>query len=61
MKQQMAANRVRELEQKHRTLDQEVSRLERRAYLTPLEQRHVTDLKKEKLRTKDLLASLRRG
>jgi len=61
MKYEPAENHVHELEQKHRTLDQEVSRLERRLYLTPLEQRHVTDLKKEKLRTKDLLFSLKRG
>ena len=59
MKKVMAENRVHELEQRHRTLDQEVSRLERRAYLTPIEQRHVTDLKKQKLRTKDLLFMLR--
>jgi uncharacterized protein YdcH (DUF465 family) len=61
MKQALTENRVHELEQKHRTLDQQVSRLERRTYLTPLEQRQVTDLKKEKLRTKDLLFSLRRS
>ena len=61
MKYELAENRVHELEQKHRNLDQQVSRLERRLYLTPLEQRHVTDLKKEKLRTKDLLFSLKRG
>jgi len=60
MKHELAENRVQALEEKHRTLDQEVSRLERRAYLTPVEQRHITDLKKEKLRTKDLLFSLRR-
>lgn len=54
-------DRVHELEQKHRMLDAEVSRLERRVYLTPVEQRLMTDLKKQKLRTKDELMAIRRG
>jgi uncharacterized protein YdcH (DUF465 family) len=49
------------LEQKHRVLDAEISRLDRQAHLTPQEQRAVAELKKEKLRTKDLLANIRRG
>jgi uncharacterized protein YdcH (DUF465 family) len=53
-------DRVHELELRHRRLDDEVTRLERRAYLTPPEQRHMTNLKKEKLRTKDELMALRR-
>jgi uncharacterized protein YdcH (DUF465 family) len=61
MKYELAENRVHELEQRHKSLDQAVSRLERRLYLTPLEQRQVTDLKKQKLRTKDLLFSLKRS
>jgi len=54
------ASNVSELERRHRELDAEVSRLERRAYLTPDEQRLMTDMKKEKLWAKDQIASLRR-
>jgi hypothetical protein len=55
------ASSVSELERRHRELDVEVSRLERRAYLTPTEQRLMTDMKKEKLWAKDQIASLRRS
>jgi uncharacterized protein YdcH (DUF465 family) len=55
------ASSVSELERRHRELDSEVSRLERRAYLTPAEQRMMTDMKKEKLWAKDQIASLRRS
>ncbi|HEY2404550.1 MAG TPA: YdcH family protein [Polyangiaceae bacterium] len=51
---------LRELEQQHRALNDQVDRLERRAYLTPDEQRVITDLKKQKLRAKDLLSVMRR-
>ena len=51
---------IRELELQHRNLDTAVSRLGRRAYLTPGEQREFADLKKQKLMTKDQLAALRR-
>jgi hypothetical protein len=54
------ASSVNELERRHRELDSEVARLERRAYLTPTEQRLMTDMKKEKLWAKDQIASLRR-
>jgi hypothetical protein len=47
------------LEQQHRTLKQQVAHLERRAFLTPTEQREATDLKKRKLRTKDAISALR--
>jgi uncharacterized protein YdcH (DUF465 family) len=50
-----------DLEQQHRALNDQVDRLERRVYLTPDEQRTITDLKKQKLRTKDLLTEMRRG
>jgi uncharacterized protein YdcH (DUF465 family) len=53
-------DRVRELETLHRNLDQEVTRLGRRAYLTPPEQREFLELKKQKLLAKDQLAALRR-
>jgi uncharacterized protein YdcH (DUF465 family) len=56
----IAGERLVELERLHRELDNKVSRLERRAYLTPSEQAVMSNLKKEKLRAKDAIASLRR-
>jgi hypothetical protein len=47
------------LEEQHRTLKRQVAYLERRAFLTPNEQREATDLKKKKLATKDAIAALR--
>jgi uncharacterized protein YdcH (DUF465 family) len=47
------------LESRHRDLDDTVSRLERRAYLTPTEQRTISELKKEKLLTKDRIVKLK--
>lgn len=52
--------RIRDLETLHRSLDVAVSRLGRRAYLTPSEQREMLELKKQKLQAKDQLAALRR-
>jgi hypothetical protein len=60
MKEFMHAGRLGDLEERHRYLDTAVSALERRAYLTPNEQLTVTNLKKEKLLTKDRIAALRR-
>lgn len=57
----IAEERVQELEDRHRRLHQEVSFLERRAYLTPEEQRQVAKLKKEKLVAKDELYEARRN
>jgi uncharacterized protein YdcH (DUF465 family) len=57
----MADERLMKLQELHRKLDVEVTRLERRAYLTPTEQRHMVHLKKEKLRAKDEIVSLRRA
>jgi uncharacterized protein YdcH (DUF465 family) len=57
----IAGQRLAELERHHRELDYQVSRLERRAYLTPTEQHVVSNLKKEKLRAKDEIALLKRG
>lgn len=51
--------RVSELEKKHHCLKEEVARFARRAYLTPEEQRRITELKKQKLQTKDELFTLR--
>jgi uncharacterized protein YdcH (DUF465 family) len=61
MDEAMAKERAQELEVRHRSLSQEVYRLERRAYLTPNEQREMTNLKKQKLATKDELYAIRRN
>ena len=52
---------LEDLERRHRSLDSEVHRLERQVYLTSVEQAQVAELKKEKLRTRDLIQDLRRG
>lgn len=53
-------NQLMTAEQRHKTLAEEVRMLERRAYLTPDEQRHITELKKQKLAAKDELFALKR-
>lgn len=60
MMQYTVAQRLNMLEQQHQDLKREVARLERQVYLTPDEQRTITDLKKLKLHAKDQLYSLRR-
>jgi len=52
---------LEDLERRHRSLDSEVNRLERQVYLTSIEQAQVAQLKKEKLRTRDLIQDLRRS
>ncbi len=47
------------LEEQHRSLKKQLAYLERRAFLTPNEQREATDLKKKKLATKDAIVALR--
>jgi hypothetical protein len=54
------ATRLHDLERQHRGLDTEIEALERRAYLTPLEQQTARELKKRKLSAKDRIAALRR-
>ena len=49
------------VESRHRELEARLKELGRHAYLTPTEQREITELKKHKLRAKDELAALRRG
>lgn len=49
------------LEERHRDLDSAVARLDKRAYLTPNEQRTVAALKKERLWTKDKIEVLRKS
>jgi hypothetical protein len=51
---------LQDLERRHRSLDSEVHRLERQIYLTHNEQLQIAELKKEKLRTRDLIEDLRR-
>lgn len=60
MKEPLVAPGVNEVEQRHRSLAQQVDALERRAFLTPDEQRRISELKKLKLAAKDQLARLRR-
>jgi uncharacterized protein YdcH (DUF465 family) len=59
MQYEKAHQRANALEAEHRRLDQQVKYLERRAILTPREQTQVTDLKKQKLLTKDRLHAIR--
>lgn len=47
------------LEDRHRSLKQQVATLDRRAILTPDEQRAAIDLKKQKLATKDAISALK--
>ena len=54
-------DRLTELEARHRHLHDEVTQLERRAFLTPEEQRQVAELKKLKLIAKDQLYAARRA
>jgi len=52
---------LEDLERRHRSLDSEVHRLERQVYLTSTEQHQVAELKKQKLRTRDLIQDLRKS
>jgi len=47
-----------ELTEQHRMLDEQVKSLEKRRALTPAEQVQVSQLKKQKLATKDRIARL---
>ena len=49
---------LEELTAEHRRLDEAVQMLERRRALTPAEQAEMSRLKKQKLLTKDKIASL---
>jgi len=61
MKESVVGESLNLLEERHRHLDDAVTRLGRRAFLTPTEQREVADLKKEKLLTRDRIEVLRRS
>jgi hypothetical protein len=56
----MKQGSLEDLERRHRSLDSEVHRLERQIYLTNHDQLQIAALKKEKLRTRDLIEDLRR-
>jgi len=56
-----AADRMQQLEEEHRNLDQRLRILTRRAYLTPDEQRESAEIKRLKLSAKDQLHALLRG
>jgi hypothetical protein len=55
-----AAHRRHSLESEHRSLDERLRVLSRRAYLTPDEQREASELKRKKLSAKDRLHALDR-
>jgi uncharacterized protein YdcH (DUF465 family) len=60
MKEVMSTNRLFTLEERHKSLSEQVHRLGRRAYLTPHEQQQMADLKKLKLMAKDEIVALKR-
>ena len=49
------------VEAHHRQLEARLKELDRRPYLTPNEQREVSEIKKHKLKAKDEMFALRRG
>ncbi len=53
--------RIRRMEVQHQELDNKIDELGKRAILTPIEQREISELKKHKLKAKDQLAALRRS
>ncbi|MEB2310199.1 MAG: DUF465 domain-containing protein [Sorangiineae bacterium] len=61
MSEATAEDRLSEAESRHEALAKQVRLLERRAYLTPEEQRTVAELKKQKLAAKDEVHALRRA
>jgi hypothetical protein len=56
-----ATDRMHALETEHRTLDERLKVLLRRAFLTPDEQREASELKRKKLVAKDELFALARA
>jgi uncharacterized protein YdcH (DUF465 family) len=57
---EQTGNSLVNLEHQHATLKEQVRLLERRAYLTPPEQREIADLKKQKLQAKDQITAMKR-
>jgi len=60
MKVATATDHMRALQSEHRTLDERLRVLSRRAYLTPSEQREAQEIKRKKLLTKDRIFALSR-
>lgn len=58
---QSVDERIRQIEAHHQSLEQRLKELHAQAYMTPDEQLEAAQIKKEKLKAKDELASLRRG
>lgn len=54
-------DRLSRIEAHHRSLDERLEQLRRRAHLTPHEQLEIAELKKHKLKAKDEMAALRRS
>ena len=57
----VALDRIRALEEEHRTLDERLRVLTRRAYLTPNEQMEAAEIKRKKLLAKDRMTALSRS
>lgn len=55
-----AFDQLRELEEQHRSLEERLRVLTRRAYLTPAEQREASVIKRQKLVAKDRMVALAR-
>lgn len=55
------ADRLSQVEARHRALDARLKDLARHAYLTQEEQLEIAELKKQKLKAKDELFDLRRA
>jgi uncharacterized protein YdcH (DUF465 family) len=53
--------RLSVVEARHRELEERLSELGRRAYLTPREQVEIAEIKKHKLKVKDEMFDLRRA
>lgn len=60
MSERTSVARLENLQHEHHELKGMVKKLERRAFRTPTEQHHMTELKKQKLMAKDLIAALKR-
>lgn len=54
-------HRLNTVEAQHHKLDERLKELGRRATLTPIEQREVAELKKQKLKAKDELVALKQA
>ena len=60
MNERTSVGSLENLQHEHHELKGMVRKHERRAFLTPTEQHHMTELKKQKLAAKDQIAALKR-